>query len=142
MTPDNTTPCACDTKAAVCGRCLYCGRLKEDEMVRRKKAAPEKTAAELRQERIDGTYDPVPEEVQSAADEYVRAKRKTAEWREAMNGRKEALIDAMVSHDVRELDIDDGEKRIVLEDNRVVKIKKKSNAKPGVDSDADEAFAS
>jgi len=107
-------------------------------MARKKAPAPAP-----KQERIEGTFDPIPEEVQLAADEYVHAKRKVAEWREMMNGRKETLIEAMTNHDVRELDIDDGDKRLVLDEKLNVSIKKKSDPKPGTDdsTDADAAFA-
>jgi len=98
-----------------------------------------KKRAKKKQTRIPETFDPVPDEVQDAADDYVEAKREQAAWREKTNGRKELLIEKMREHDVTELDIDDGEKRIVLEEGVKVKIKKKSDPKPDT-SDADEAF--
>ena len=103
-------------------------------MTKRKKASDE-----LQQERIPETYDPVPAEVEEAANEYLEAKRALAEWRETMNGRREHLIGMMIEHDIRELDIDDGEKKLILDERHhvLIKAKKKVEHSEG----AEEAFA-
>jgi len=81
-----------------------------------------------KQTRIPGTADPIPEEVQEAADEYVEAKREKAAWNESMNGRRERLIEVMINHGVHELDIDDGEKKLVLVDEHKLKIQAKKSS--------------
>jgi hypothetical protein len=93
------------------------------------------------QQRIPGTYDPVPEPVQQAADSYVEAKRELAAWREAMNGRRDDLIEVMKANDVQEIDIDDGEKRLVLIDAATVKIQRKKAAEPEVEDEVEDATA-
>jgi len=67
-----------------------------------------KKSSRRKQTRIEGTFDKVPAPVQKAADEFVEAKRQTAEWRAHMNGRKETLIAVMREHNVLEIEIDDG----------------------------------
>lgn len=85
--------------------------------------------APKKQSRIPGSYDPVPKPVQEAADSYVEAKRETAAWREQMNGRRDHLIARMREHGVAELDIDDGEKKLLLVEEDKVKIKAKKQPK-------------
>jgi len=92
-----------------------------------------------KQQWIEGTYDPVPDAVQEAADSYVEAKRELASWRELMNGRKRDLIDAMKEHNVSELMIDDGEKKLVLVEDSKLKIE--TPKKPQDTAAEEEAFA-
>lgn len=114
---DESIPCTCETKAAVCGRCIYCGHLKGDEMAKRKRAP------RVIQTTIEGTQDEVPAEVREAADTYVTAKRSVAKFREKMNDSLADLIEKMKAADVHEILIDDGEKRLILTEKDQVKIK-------------------
>ena len=132
---DDSIPCTCTTRAAVCGRCIYCGHLKGDEMAKRTKAAAATEAAKPRQTMIEGTIDEPPVEVREAADDYVTAKRKVATFREKMNDALTDLIEKMKAADVWEMLIDDGEKKLILtEKDRIeIKARKKSKDDPAPD---------
>ena len=79
--------------------------------------------AKKTQKRIDGTFDKPPAPVRKAADNYVEAVRQKADWLTTMNERKEVLIEMMKEHDIAEIEIDEGEKKIVLSEQNTVKIK-------------------
>ncbi len=98
-----------------------------------------KKKGELKQTRIPGTSDRIPKAVQDAADAYIKAKRSKAKQLEKMNGCQEVLIELMTKHDIVEIDIDDGEKRLVLEDSSKLSVKKKSDSNPP-NADDNEAF--
>ena len=55
----------------------------EDSCTCQATAGPKET-----QQRIPDTYDPIPKEVQEAADEYVEAKREVAGLREKRRGNR------------------------------------------------------
>jgi hypothetical protein len=88
-----------------------------------------------KQTRIPGTFDPIPKPVQEAADEYARAKRSKANALAKMNARAEELIDVMKEHDITEVEIDDGDKRITLTAADKLKIEKKKEADNGDSAD-------
>ena len=121
---DNSISCTCTTKAAVCGRCIYCGHLKGDEMAKRKSEG-----SKLKQTRIPGTWDEPPAKVREAADVYLDAKRGVAKLREKMNNSLADLIAKMKAADVHELLIDDGEKRLILTEKDQIKIKARKKSK-------------
>jgi hypothetical protein len=121
-TPLREGVCDCDTRAAVCGRCIYCGRLKENEMARRAKQV---------QKRIEGTYDQVPHDVQALADEFMEAKRAVTDNRETMNAKRVDLVEKMQEYDVTELTIDDGDKRLILTNELKLQVKRIKKPKDG-----------
>ena len=117
--------CTCTTKAAVCGRCLYCRRMKQDTNVAKRK-----------QKRIEGPFDEIPEAVTAAADVYVTAKRNVAKFREKMNVGREDLICKMKENGITELRIDDEEKLLRLVDDCKIKIEaRKKESKDATDAD-------
>jgi transcriptional regulator of NAD metabolism len=63
---------------------------------------------------IPGTSDPVPADVQTAAEKYLESKRQIAKHREKMNRSLDSLITAMRAADITEILIGDGEKRLIL----------------------------
>ena len=77
----------------------------------------------LKQKMIEGCADQVPAEVREAVDAYLTAKGVVAKNREKMNDALGDLIDKMKEHDVAEMLIDDGEKKLVLTVKDLVKIK-------------------
>ena len=91
-----------------------------------------------KQAMIPGTADDVPEEVQAAADSYVKWKRKLADMRGKMNSSLEELIALMKEHGVTEMTIDDQEKRLVLAQKDLVKILKRKDKAAGGASDTDD----
>jgi len=89
--------------------------------------AKKRTATKDKQTRIPGTFDPVPKEVEAARDEYVEAKREKAAWLVTMNDRRNRLIEMMREHDIERLEIDDGEKILVLEEDWKLRIESKKD---------------
>jgi hypothetical protein len=81
-----------------------------------------KSEKKLKQTRIEGTFDPIPQPVQLAADQYVEAKREVASWRAEMNGRRDHLISTMREYEINEILIDDEEKRIILSQEDKIRI--------------------
>ena len=132
---NESIPCTCETKAAVCGRCIYCGHLKGAEMAKRTKAAKVSKTPKPRQTMIPGTIDEPPPVVREAADAYLTAKRSIAKFREKMNDALADLIEKMKAADVLEFLIDDGEKKLILTEKDQIKIKarKKSKDDPAPD---------
>jgi len=81
-----------------------------------------------------------PPEVEKAAEKYLRQKRLVAKGREQMNAALEELLAAMRAADVHEMLIDDGEKRLILDEKDFVKIvarKKGSNGNGNGNGDED-----
>lgn len=91
----------------------------------------------LKQKVIEGTQDVVPEEVSAAADEYLRHKRAVAKSREKMNAAIDRLIGKMKEHDVAEMLIDDGEKRLILDSKELIKIKARKKDDDGSESEGE-----
>lgn len=79
------------------------------------------------QTRIEGTYEPVPKALQKIADDFVAAKREKQAWLESEKAKREELIAAMQEAGIAEIEIDDGEKKIVLIDATTVKIQAKKD---------------
>lgn len=94
-----------------------------------------------RQQRMKGTFDPVPPEVQKAADKYVELKRSKQKFLEKETAAKELLIAAMIEHNIERVDIDDAEKELVLFDDKTVKIKSKKEPKDKLEPAGDLAEA-
>ena len=82
----------------------------------------------------------VPAAVQEAADAYVSAKRSLGKAKEKHNTAQDALIEAMRAADCLEVPIDLGNKRIVLNEKDVLRIKKikKDKMEDSDDDDDDE----
>lgn len=83
-----------------------------------------KKTPKTKQKLIEGTYDKVPKAVQTLADKYVDVKRKKADALGQLNTARDILIVAMKKHDVVEILIDDGDKRLILDESQSLKIKK------------------
>lgn len=81
------------------------------------------------------TVEEVPEEVQIAADAYIKFKRAVANNREKMNAALDALILRMHEAGVTECLVDDREKKLTLCTKELVKIQKRKKA--GDDNDDD-----
>jgi D-aminopeptidase len=75
-----------------------------------------------KQSMIPGTCDEVPPEVEAAAEKYLKQKRLVAKGREQMNAALEVLIAAMRAAGVHEMLVDDGEKRLILDEKDVVRV--------------------
>ena len=80
-------------------------------------------ATKPRQKMIEGTIDEPPADVREAADDYVTSKRNVAKCREKMNNSLADLISKMKAADVREMLIDNGEKKLILTEKDQIKIK-------------------
>jgi hypothetical protein len=80
---------------------------------------------------------PAPKVVQNAADEYASALRRLGSAKGKMNTAKDVLIDAMKKVDITVVEIDEGNKRIVLSEKDTLKIKKVKTPDVGGD-DKDE----
>ena len=80
---------------------------------------------------IPGTVDDAPPIVSQAAAKYLEHKRATADQRAKMNGALEDLIEKMQENDCTEILIDGGEKKLILEEEAVVKIKARKKGKGG-----------
>ena len=87
---------------------------------------------------IPGTHDEIPEEVQSAADAYLKFRRAVAHNREKMNAALDALILRMHEADVSEMLIDDGEKKLVLSSKELIKIEARKKNKDGTIKEEDD----
>lgn len=86
-----------------------------------------------KQKMIEGTHDEIPELVSAAADAYLTAKRTIAKQREKQNAALDALILRMHEANLTEIQIDDGDSRLVLEEKELVKIKKRAKHDDGDD---------
>lgn len=84
----------------------------------------------LRQQRIEGTFDPVPEEVQDKVDSYVAALRKRMKFQKEEDTLRSEVIDLMKEHKLERVPLDDDdEKQLVLEHGAdKIKIKKRKEA--------------
>ena len=86
-------------------------------------------ATKPRQTMIEGTHDEPPADVREAADDYVTSKRNVAKCREKMNNSLADLISKMKAADVREMLIDNGEKKLILTEKDQIKIKARKEDK-------------
>lgn len=68
--------------------------------------------------------DTIPEEVQTAADDYTKLMRAANKAKERANGAKEACLDAMDRCKVKRVRIDDGAKWLVRDEKRTLKTEK------------------
>lgn len=68
--------------------------------------------------------DVVPEEVQEAADEYIKSLRAANKAREKMNTAKESCLNAMGAHNIERVKIDDGGKWLVRKSETKLKTEK------------------
>jgi hypothetical protein len=81
-----------------------------------------------RQKRLEGVEDECPEAVATAAESYLKFKRATAAAREKANGALDVLIEQMKTAGLKQIKVDDGEKRLVLSSKDLVKIQKLKKA--------------
>jgi hypothetical protein len=77
-----------------------------------------------KQQRLAGCGTAVPVAVQDAAESFARALRALGTARSKKNGCQEGLIQAMLEARIKEVLIDENNKRIVLDEKNVVTIKK------------------
>ncbi len=68
--------------------------------------------------------DDIPEEVQAAAEEYMKCLRAANKAKEKVNGAKDACIEVMERLDCRRVRIDDGAKLLILDDKTTLKTEK------------------
>mgnify|MGYP001566533528 CR=1 FL=1 len=68
--------------------------------------------------------DDIPEEVQTAADEYMKCLRAANKAKEKVNGAKETCMEIMDRLDCRRVRIDDGAKLLILDDTKTLKTEK------------------
>lgn len=83
-----------------------------------------------RQKRIPGTYDEVPAEVETLVERYVDTLRERQALQEAENSLRVQLIEAFKEHKLTKVDIDGGEKVLLLvrDSSASLKIKAKKKA--------------
>lgn len=70
--------------------------------------------ASAKQQRIDGTYDPVPQAVADKASEYEKALKSRMRTQEKENTLRSELLELMKDHDLERIELDD-ERDLVLE---------------------------
>jgi hypothetical protein len=80
----------------------------------------------------------IPEAVATAAEAYLKPKRQIANLRAKMNGALEVLISTMHEHDLKEILVDDNEKRLILKTKDLVLIQKRKKADTNGDADSEE----
>jgi len=99
--------------------------------------AKKKASGHLKQQKIEGTFDPVPDEVQGAADDYVRALRLRQKNQEKENVRRDEVLALMEEHGVEIVELDD-EKVLVLERGKSKpKIKRRTDIEPEEEASAE-----
>lgn len=106
----------------------------------KKKAGKKKKAKTppAKQVRIEGTFDPVPEELQEKVDQYVGTLRSRMETQQEEDVLRREVIQMMHKHNVEKVPLDDDEKDLVLDHgDEKVKIKKRKKPKAVSSLDAD-----
>lgn len=102
-----------------------------NRLAKRREVEKAEEAARETQTVIPGCEDTVPAEVRQAADEYVKTKRLLAKTREKLHGTLDDLITKMKEADVREMLIDDQQKRLTLTQADKIKIQARKGKKKG-----------
>lgn len=97
-----------------------------------KKAAKKAAKKRAKQTRIPGTFDPVPDEVQDAADEYYETLTERMATQAKENELREDLIGLMKTHGVQQVEILDGAKYIErsVDEKESVKVKTPKKSEP------------
>jgi len=86
---------------------------------------PADEPADEKQTRIEGTHDPVPDELAAKVSQYVGSLRRRQKEQTKEDGLRGEVIELMHEHDVHQVELDD-EKVLVLErGNEKIKIKKR-----------------